>query len=153
MLETKNNLESAFFSLSSAIRTGSARVAKEDETSLDLDTEAIVEIIQCSSVGVFIVAILATCYKLRAKANRLIHRVYPKSAYPPSAPPNHMEQFKPNDHYGRFQYAGGPETQIPYSVAMTRMPSSHGNLSSFESSQQALKSVFKPDVAVEHRGN
>ena len=149
-METKNNLESAFFSLSSAIRTESARVAKEDETSLDLDTEAIVEIIQCSSAGVFIVAVLATCYKLRARANRLIHRVYPKSAYPPAAPPNHMEQFKPNDHYARIQYTGGPQTQTPYSVAMTQM---QGNPSSFESSHQALKSVFKPDVAVEHRGN
>ena len=149
-METKNNLESGFFSLSSAIRTGSARVAKEDETSLDLDTEAIVEIIQCSSAGVFIVAVLATCYKLRARANRLIHRVYPKSAYPPSAPPNHMEQFKPNDHYvdhrsGRIQYTGGPQAQTPYPVAMTQMPSSHGNPSSFESSHQALKSVFKPE--------
>lgn len=79
LIDARNTLESAFFSLSSAIRTGKSKTLKEETSDLDIDSEMVIEIVQSRSGVVFVIGLIVLLYRTRNRFNRIIHRKIPKS--------------------------------------------------------------------------
>ena len=98
MVDSRNTLESAFFSLSSAVRSGKHKTLEEEDTNLDIDSEMIVEIIQSTSGVALVVGLMALLYRARNRFNRIVHRAIPKSKFPPPPPqnPNQITQYPYN---------------------------------------------------------
>ena len=84
--DATNTLESAFFSLSSAIKHGRTKLMDIQETELDLDSQAIIEIVQSTAGIGLLIALIIALYKLRNRFNRLVRRTLPKGKFPPPLP-------------------------------------------------------------------
>lgn len=106
-MDAKNTLESAFFSLSSAIRTGKSKISDNEATDLELDSDLILEIAQTTSGIALALGLIVFIYRSRNRFNKLVKRTLPKSKYPPgqiteSNPPYNpqvspMSQFAPTN--------------------------------------------------------
>ena len=109
--DATNTLESAFFTLSSAIKHGRTKLVDMEETELELDSEMIIEIIQSTACVGFIVGLIAALYKLRNRFNRIVRRTLPKTKFPPPLLSLTTAQNMPTAQH--FTYGQAPQTPAP----------------------------------------
>ena len=134
LIDARNTLESAFFSLSSAIRTGKSKTSDEENTDMDIDSDMIIEIVQSTSGVALVIGVIILLYRARNRFNRIVHRTIPKSKFPP--PLN-----------------ASPTPQYPYHVTATSQQhqlaaftpqSMTGGSSNFQNLHGNLQGIFKP---------
>ena len=83
LIDARNTLESAFFSLSSAIRTGKSKTLEQQDTDLEIDSDMVIEIVQSTTGAALVIGLIILLYRLRNRFNRIVHRTIPKSKFPP----------------------------------------------------------------------
>ena len=134
LIDAKNTLESAFFSLSSAIRTGKSEVSQEqtDDTEADIDSGMIIEIVQTASGAGVMIGLVAFLYKVRNRVNSIIHRTIPKSRFPAPMPP--MQQM---NTYSQMQIPYGLATQNNAAQTSLYNPTTAATAQNAQSQMQA----------------
>ena len=141
LIDARNTLESAFFSLSSAIKTGRSKTSDEENTDLDIDSDMIIEIVQSTSGVSLVIGVIILLYRARNRFNRIVHRTIPKSKYPPplNASPNSQHQY----HVTATQALSAPTSQQHQLAAFTPQ-SMTGGPSNFQNLHGSLQGIFKP---------
>lgn len=112
MIDSVNTLESVFVSLSSAVRSASSKTQNEEESSVTLDSQAIIGIVKIIAGALALIVLFIVLYKARNRVNKLISRVVPKSRFPPASYlPQLYRQFtqaQPQNIAGQQQMMASP---------------------------------------------
>ena len=133
LIDASNTLESSFFSLSSAITTGKSKTLEQQDTDLEIDSDMIIKIVQCITGAALLVVLIVLLHRLRNRFNRIVHRIIPKTKFPP---PHH-----PNGNQAQNQYhiANQPHSMPLQQTQLTPFSPSNGN-----SNFQNMHEMFKP---------
>lgn len=126
-----SSLKSAFFTLSSAIKSGTVRTQNDEETDVEIDANMFVEIVQSTGGVVIIIAAGAFINKTRARVNKLIRRIAPKSKFPvPKSTPGGINEhalYMPTYqamHQQQSSPQSAPQQPLPYKKDFSVMHSS-----------------------------
>ena len=140
LIDARNTLESAFFSLSSAIKTGRSKTSDEENTDLDIDSDMIVEIVQSTTGAALVIGVIILLYRARNRFNRIVHRTIPKSKYPPplNASPNSQHPY----HVTATQ-ALSAQTSQQHQLAAFTPQSMTGGPNNFHNLHGSLQGMFK----------
>ena len=81
-LDLQHEIASAWFSLSSAIKTASMATSNEEKTTITMDSDVIIEICELTAAVIVTLIVMVILYKSRNRINRFIRRAFPKDKFP-----------------------------------------------------------------------
>ena len=140
LIDARNTLESAFFSLSSAIKTGRSKTSDEENTDLDIDSDMIVEIVQSTTGAALVIGVIILLYRARNRFNRIVHRTIPKSKYPPPLNPNPNSQ---HPYHVTAAQALSAQASQQHQLAAFTPQSMTGGPNNFHNLHGSLQGMFK----------
>ena len=60
------------------IRTGKSKTLEQQDTDLEIDSDMIIEIVQCTGGAALVIGIIVLLHRLRNRFNRIVHKPFPK---------------------------------------------------------------------------
>ena len=144
LLMQKKTLESAFFPLPSAIKTGKFTTLDEENTGLDMGSDIKIELVRRTSGVVLVIEVIILLYRARNRFNRIVHRTIPKSKFhfPPPLYGNPNAQYL--FHVTAAQALSTQTQQQHQSIAFAPPPMTTGT-NNFQNLHKSLQGMYKPN--------